>query len=192
MAIRNTGQPLGFEVRSCLIDVRADLVGADTQQSADLGVAETVQLSENQRRSLVLRQLDQGREHLTEVLPLLHLRRKVHKIPVRRRRLADLGDGLALAKDAQAGVASDREQPRAHIDQALVCEQCPVSGCESRLNRILGIVSGAEHVAAEGQQLVAMAVVEDLERSRIAATDKRHKSVIGGKAQPSAVPGANA
>jgi hypothetical protein len=184
-AIGTAGLSLGDEIRSRLIDVRLDLLCADSQQSTDLALAKAVQFGEDQRGPLALRELEKRREHLTQILPLFHLR---HGILTGWRHSYDISGRPALAQDTQAGVASDPEQPGAQVDPAVVREKRPVSGRERRLNGILGIRSGAKHVAAEGQQLTGVPVVEDLECGRIAATHKRHQSVIRSKAQPRARP----
>ena len=54
LAVGTTGASLGYEIRSCLVDVRLDLLGADPQQSTDLALAQAVHLCEDECGSLVL------------------------------------------------------------------------------------------------------------------------------------------
>ncbi len=182
-AVGAAGRALGDEARSRLVDVGLDLIGAHSQQGADLAVSQTVQHCQDQGCTLALRELEQRGEQLIEILPRLELR---HGVLSARPPFADLTDGSTLADDAQAGVAGDREQPRAQVDAALVREQRFVSGGERRLDGVLGVAVGAEDVTAEGQQLPTVTVVERFEGLCIAAAHIRHKPIVAHGTRPRA------
>ena len=82
------------------------------------------------------------------------------------------------SRDRQRLRAIVKSQGREH-DRPLVRAQRPVRGDEGVLERVLGLVGGAEQVAAERQQGPVMAVVQRLEGAVVAGAHTRHKSLIG-------------
>jgi hypothetical protein len=64
--------------------------------------------------------------------------------------------------------------------------QVGVRGDERLLDGVLGIVRGAEHVAAERQDSRTVAVEEDLERRRVAAADVLDQPLIRKSAENAA------
>jgi len=184
-AVRTASLALGAEAGPRLVDVGLDLLGADLQHGPDLAVTETVQLCEDQRGSLALWQLQEARERLTQILTLLDL---CLGIGARRRRRDHLDGAATLAQDAYARIASNGKQPGAQVYLAIVCDKRPVRGRERRLNGVFGILRRVEHVPSERQQLAGMAVIEDLERGPIAATDQRHEPLVRGEAKPNSRP----
>ena len=51
------------------------------------------------------------------------------------------------------------------------------------LDGVLGLLGGAEHVAAEGEDAAVVAVVDRLERGLGAAADELDEAVVGGEAE---------
>jgi len=182
-AVDAARDPLGDQARPRLIDVGLDPLGGDSEHRADLTVTESVQLGQDQRGPLALGQIEHRRDHLAQVLALLGLHRR---ILARHGRLVDLRRRSALAQDAQRGVASDREEPRAQIHAPLVGHQRSVRRRERRLHGVLGVVLGVQDVAAEHQQLASVAVIEDLKRRQVAAAHERNEAVIRRKTRPHA------
>ncbi|HTX47553.1 MAG TPA: hypothetical protein VMD48_14820 [Solirubrobacteraceae bacterium] len=91
-----------------------------------------------------------------------------------RGRLVEIRDGLFApgAQDRVAAVTGDREQPRPQVHLAIARDEIVVGSEESVLNRILGLLRAAEHVAAERQNLAMVTVVQRLEGGPAALPDK--------------------
>jgi hypothetical protein len=51
------------------------------------------------------------------------------------------------------------------------------------LQRVLGLVARAEHVAAEGEQAAVVAVEDELEGPLVAGADAGHEGVVGPPAR---------
>jgi hypothetical protein len=118
----------------------------------DLLVGERVDLAQQQRGALGLRQLLHVRDQLAELLALVDLvgRRRavlgevdVHRVDAQR---------LDAAQVVEAAVARDAIEPRARVDRPLVGEDRVEGGGEDLLEDVLGVLARAEHVAAEGEQ----------------------------------------
>ena len=92
-------------------------------------------------------------------------------------------DGLLLAEVVQRAVAGDAVQPRPHVEGALV----RVHGVERRrehlLEDVLGVLLGAEHVAAERVKPRLIAAHERLEGALVAASGQRDQTLVGLKPQ---------
>src|SRR5206468_7643434 len=85
----------------------------------------------------------------------------------------------------QAAVAGDRVQPGPKRDLRVAVAQRAVGGYKAVLERVLGLVAAAEHVAAECEQPVRVAVVDRLERSIVTGAHTSDQPVVplgGGEA----------
>ncbi len=67
------------------------------------------------------------------------------------------------AQVVERAVARDAVEPRADVDLAFVGEDRVVGGREDLLQDVLGILAGAQHVPAEGEQARLVARAEHLE-----------------------------
>jgi hypothetical protein len=99
-----------------------------------------------------------------------------------RGRLVEIGDGLFApgAQDRIAAVAGDREQPRPQVHLAIARDEIVVGSEEGVLNRILGLLRTAKHVAAERQNLAVVTVVQGLEGGSAALPDKVDEMCVTG------------
>lgn len=149
-----------------LEDERLHLLGLALDDPGDLRMLEIAGLGEQQGRSLTLGQVPEVDEQLAKLGALLDLLGEA-----RARQLLDLLDRLlpAPAQDTDAVVAGDPEEPRLEQRRLLVAGQGPESRAEGVLERILGILAGPEHVAAEVEQGAVVAVVDGLEGALVAA-----------------------
>src|SRR5829696_8411142 len=102
-----------------------------------------------------------------------------------RRELRELRCVLTTgAKHRQAAVAGDRVEPRLERDLALPAALKIVErGRKGVLNRVLGLLARAEHVAAEGQDAAAVALESDLEGQLVPAADLLHQPFVAGKGE---------
>ena len=101
-----------------------------------------------------------------------------------RRLLGVLEGALAAgAEHRQAAVARDRVEPGAQMDVLVRGRELAIRGHERVLDGVLGLLGGAEHVAAEGEDAAVMAVIDGLERGLGAATEQLDEPVVGGEAQ---------
>jgi hypothetical protein len=63
-----------------------------------------------------------------------------------------------------------------------------VRGDEGVLDGVLGLLEGAEHVPAEGQDPAVVAVVDGLERAGVTGSDESYEFLVACEAQTSARP----
>ena len=89
-----------------------------------------------------------------------------------------LARGLRAAQVVEAAVAGDPVEPGARVDRPLVGKQRVVGGGEDLLEHVLGVLLGAEHVPAEGEQPRLVALHERLEGAVVAAADERHELLV--------------
>jgi hypothetical protein len=68
--------------------------------------------------------------------------------------------------------------PRARVDRALVGEHRVEGRGEDLLEHVLGVLGGAEHVAAEGEQARLVALHERLERPVLALAGERDQLLV--------------
>ena len=87
------------------------------------------------------------------------------------------------AQDRVAAVASDREQPRPQVHLAVARDEIVVGREEGVLDRILGLLRTTEHVAAEGQNLAMVTVIQRLEGGSSALPDKVDEMCVAGDTQ---------
>jgi hypothetical protein len=86
--------------------------------------------------------------------------------------------------DRHAAVARDRVEPGAQLDVADAAAQRAVGRGEAVLQRVLGLLTAAEHLPAEGEQAAVVAVVDDLERCVVAGAHPLHEAVVTHESQP--------
>ena len=158
----------------------------------DLLIAERVDLAQQQRRALRLGQLadvgDQRPELLAGLDPVgggdpVVADHRVHRV---------LAVGDRAPQVVEAAVARDPVQPRAHVDVALVGAHRCVRLHEHLLEHVLGVLLGAQHVAAEGEQPRVVAVEEDLEGVIVATADQRDQLVVALQLEQGRAPAENA
>jgi hypothetical protein len=118
-----------------------------------------------------------------QVLALLDLRGEPDGHRQRRLDGRERHDVAPRAQDRQAPVAGDREEPGAQRDGPLVGPQGPVRGDEGVLERVLGLLGGAEQVTAEREQRPVVPVVERLEGAIVARAHACDQSLIGQMGQ---------
>src|SRR4051812_2594036 len=140
------------------------------------------QLGEQQRSTLLVGQASEVAEHRLEILALLDARRDGKAFGGR------LGDGVerrglaAGAQDGEAAVAGDGIEPGPQCDGLGSGEELAVRGDHDVLQDVLGFLAGADHVAAEGEQLAVVAVVDDLEGGFVTGADTRGEPLVGSGA----------
>ena len=83
----------------------------------------------------------------------------------------------------ERAVARDPVEPRPHVDLALVGEDRVEGGGEDLLQHVLGVLLGAEHVPAEGEQARLVAREERLEGGVLPAAGERDELLVGLQAQ---------
>jgi hypothetical protein len=179
-AVRLTRRPTGDQRFACLEHERLHLVLWNAEDMADLLMAERVHLGEHERGALFVGQPAEIEHEIAQVLAPLGLDGEAL-----RGGLVEIGDRLLApgAQDRVAAVASDREQPRPQVHLAVARDEIVVGREEGVLDRILGLLRAAEHVAAEGQNLAVVTVVQRLEGGSSALPDKVDEMCIAGDAQ---------
>ncbi len=109
---------------------------ATAQHLSHLGVREIAHLKQDECGALVLRQVVQILEQLTQVGALLDLIAKA----LGARLDALFGLLPSRAEHRHAAVAGDRVEPDLEPDLAVVTQQIPVGGGEGLLDGILGLL----------------------------------------------------
>ena len=151
--------------------------------SRDLLVGERVDLAQQQRGALGLGELVDVGDQLAEALAAHDLvaggdavlgEVDVHRVDA---------DGGGAAQMVERAVARDPIEPGAHVDLALVGEDCVEGRGEHLLQDVLGVLAGGEHVPAEGQQARLVARAEHLEGGVLAAAGERDQALVGLQAQ---------
>jgi hypothetical protein len=145
---------------------RLDLRRRHLDHRGDLRVREVPDLGEHERGALVVGQAGDVAEQVAQVGALLHAGAE----PLGRglELLHGHGRGLAGGEHREAAVAGDGEQPRAQVDLVVRRQQGPVGREHDVLERVLGVLERAEHVAAEAQQRPVVPVVDGLEGALVA------------------------
>ena len=175
-ARRLAGVALRDQRRARLVDERLDLRRAHADHLGDLLVREVGQLCQHERRALIMGQALDVRDQRPQIGPRLHLLAQ----PLRRQaRRVDVGLEPASAEQREAAVARDRVQPRPEVRRRPALAQRPVGAQEGLLQRVLGLLASAHHVAAEAQQGAVVAVVEDLERPLVARRCHVREPAVG-------------
>jgi hypothetical protein len=165
---------------ACLEHERLHLVLWHAEDLADLLMAERVHLGEHERGALFVGQPAEIEHEVAQVLAPLGLDGEALC-----NGLVEIGDGLLApgAQDRVAAVASDREQPRPQVHLAVARDEIVVGREEGVLDRILGLLRTTEHVAAEGQNLAMVTVIQRLEGGSSALPDKVDEMCVAGDTQ---------
>ena len=149
----------------------------------DLLVGERVDLAQQQGGALRLGQPLHVREELAEALspqhPVARGQPVIGEVDVHR---VD-AHGTGAAQVVQRAVARNSIQPRAHVDRPLIGQDRVERGREHLLQDILGILTRAEHVAAERQQARLVARAQNLERGVLSAPGERDQTLVRLQAQ---------
>ena len=154
----------------------------------DLLVGERVDLAQQQRGALRLRELADVGDQLAELLAVVD---RVGDGP------AVVGDVVVEVVDAdrrlaahvvQRAVARDPVEPRLEVDRALVGDHRAIGGGEGLLQHVLGVLLGAEHVAREREQPRVVARDQHLVRRLVAAPGDRDQPFVRLQAQERAGP----
>ena len=114
-------------------------------------MGEVADLREHERGALVVGQARDVAEQLAQVGALLDA--GAEALGRGLELLDGHGRGLAGREHREAAVAGDGEQPRAQLVGRALGDQGAVGAQEGLLERVLALVLGAEHVAAEAEQL---------------------------------------
>ena len=91
--------------------------------------------------------------------------------------------GGRLAQVVEAAIAGDPVKPGPRVDRPVVGEHRRVGCREDLLQHVLGVLRGADHVPAEGQQPRLVAVEEDLEGAVVAVADHRDEPLVALQAK---------
>ena len=161
---------------------RFHLVLAHADHIADVLVREVAQLRENERRALVVRQPAEVDEQLAQVLAALDLDGQVVG---RRHRFVEVVGRLPAPRPQhrEAAVAGDGVQPRPQLDRLVGVDEVAVGAEERVLDRVLGLVGRAEHVAAEGQDAAMVALVDLLEGGLRSRAHQGDEPLVRGQPQ---------
>ena len=144
----------------------------------DLLVGQRVDLPQQQRRALRLRQVLHVRDQQPELLAPVDLVRRrepalgevdVHRVHPHR---------LRATQVVQRAVAGDPVQPRPHVDLALVRQHRVERGGEHLLQHVLGVLARGQHVPAERQQARLVARHQRLERVVVALPRERDQPLV--------------
>ena len=144
----------------------------------DLVVRERIDLAQEQRGALSLRELVHVRDDLPELLALVHRVRgagaavaleDVHRV---------LAGVLRAPQVVQRAVARDPVEPGARVDRTVVSEHRVERRGEDLLEDVLSVLLRAEHVPAEGQEPWLVALHQRLERAVVAAPRERDETFI--------------
>jgi hypothetical protein len=164
-----------------LEDERLHLLGRDSQHLGDLLVAQGVELRQDERGALILRQALEVAQQVAQVLAVLD----VGDEPVDRGLALALRVpvlGAAGAQHGQAAVACDREQPRAQLDRLPRADERAVRGEERVLNGVLGVLSLSQHVPAEREDRPVVALVDRVECGGVSGANARDEPVVATQA----------
>ena len=163
---------------------RLDLLAAHPEHLGDLRMGLVAELEEDERRALVLGQALQLVDELTQVGPELNLgRHPLDGAGLGRQPVG--GDLRALRPQGrEAAIARDRVQPGAQLDVARTAAQSPIRRGEAVLQGILRLLATAEHVPAEGQQALVVAVEDDLERRVVSRAHAGDEAIVAHAWQP--------
>ena len=144
----------------------------------DLVVGQRVDLAQQQRRLLGLRQLLDVGHDLAELLAPVHRLGRAGAVLVLEDVHRVLAGGARAAQVVQAAVARDAVQPGARVDGALVGQQGVERGGEDLLQHVLRVLLRAQHVAAEGQQPRLVALHQRVEGAVVPAPDHGHELLV--------------
>ncbi len=147
-----------------LEDRLLDRAGREFEHDADLGVAEAVELAQDERGALAIRQV--GEVHLQQP-QLLALGDPVLE-GMLVGHVGELVGRPPAAQDRDRLVVGDPEQPRAQLEVAPLLLQRREGAREGALQRVLRVLLVAQDRAAVAVQRLVMAFVGRRERDRVA------------------------
>jgi hypothetical protein len=156
----------------------------DVERGRQVGVGEPVELAHEQRRALLLGQAADVLDQPGEVLaPLGLLDRVVERLARDVEHLGGRRDRAAQVVDA--AVVGDAVEPRAHVHLAVVGAQGAERADEHVLHDVLGVLpcAGREHLAHVGEQPLAVAVVQHVERVVVARAELDQQLVVRTQTQ---------
>jgi len=78
----------------------------------------------------------------------------------------------------EAAVAGDPIQPRPQVDLAVVAQHRPLGVDEDLLQHVLGVLSRAEHLAAEAEQAALVTIDDRFEGADVALADHRDQLCV--------------
>ncbi len=168
---------------------RLDAGDGGVHRLGDLLVAHRVDLAQEKRRALGLRQLADVRQQAAELLAALdplvgghpvHVGVRVHRVlPVRGR----------LPKMVEAAVPGDPVEPGPDRDRALVGDHRVVGRDEDLLEHVLGVLGAAEHLAAEAQKPRLVALDEGVEGVLMTPSGEGDELLVVLEAEEGRAPG---
>jgi hypothetical protein len=172
--------PAGDQRRPRLEHERLHLLAAALEHRRDLVMGHVAELRQDECRALVLRQRRHVAQQSAQVVPALDRGGEVLG-----RRVGHLADRLPPAgpQRREAAVAGDRVQPRPQLDRLVGPDELAEGREERVLDRVLGLLDGAEHVAAEGKDAAVVAIEDRFEGCLGAAADALDEPVVGCEAQ---------
>jgi hypothetical protein len=168
---------------------RLDARHRGVHRLGDLVVGERIDLAQQERRALRLRKVLDVGDDLAELLaPVDRVRgghapvalEHVHRVEPRRDRAPQV---------VQAPVARDAVEPRARVDRPVVGEHRVEGGGEHLLQNVLGILGGAEHVAAEGEQPRLVTLEQRVEGAVVPAPDEGDQLLVALEPEKRGSPG---
>ena len=162
---------------------RLDGRNGGLHRHCDLVVGEGVDLAQEQRGALGLREVVDVCDQLAEALAAHDLLAGGHAVlgVVHVHRVH--ADGARAAEVVERAVARDAVQPRTHVDLALVGEHRVEGRGEHLLQDVLRVLARGEHVPAEGQQARLVARAQGLEGRVVPAPRERDQPLVGLQAQ---------
>ena len=157
----------------------------DAERGAELLVGEALELADDERRALLLREVVEVGDEAPEVLPALGLD---HRVGAAGEQLVGLQRRRGGAADVvDAAVVGDAVEPRAHGDLAVAGAQGAVGAEEDVLHDVLRLGGAAQHVAHVGEQPRFVAVVDTRnassrparKRASNCSSERRRSSGVG-------------
>ena len=161
---------------------RLHLVPAHAEDLGDVVLGVIAELEEHERRALLVGQAAEVADERPQVRALLDLGGEAAGGDGARPPRAVLVEGELVAprpQHRQAAVARDRVEPGLDVLGRAVALEGAVGRQEGVLERVLGLLAGAEQVPAEGEQRPGVAVVELLEGALVAAPDAGGEGGVG-------------
>ena len=154
------------------------------ERGGEVGVGHAVDLAHQQRRALLVGQAPDVGHEAAQVLTARGVLERV--VQRRARHLEHVGrGGHGAAQVVDAAVVGDAVEPGAHVDRPRVGPQRPERAHEDVLQHVLGVLARPrrEHLADVGEQPLAVAVVEDVERLVRAGPEQREQLVVRPQSQ---------
>lgn len=161
--------------RAGLEHERLHLLGLTLEHLGDLGVIEGADLRKDESSLLTLGQVVEVCEQLAELatpLDFLGETRRGISCHVLDRCFT------ARAQHREAPIARDDVEPRLDLRRLSIALQGAKSRGKGLLKRVLGVLPGAEHVTAEGEEPAVVTVVHDREGGVVTALDLGGETLV--------------